>query len=124
MTIQDAERAIKDAWIVGVVAVVITVALTLIYASGAGLAHVDVWNVLDIFILSGLTYGIYRRNRFSAAAMLVYYLAGKIVLWVDERAFIGVPLALIFAYFFWRGVQGTWAYHRLTTPRSFEVQTR
>ena len=106
MNRKEAERAVRDAGIVGILAVGITIALTLIYASGAGIAHVDLWNVLDIVILSGLTWAIFSRYRYSAALMLVYYLAGKMVFWWNEQAFIGLPIALIFAYFFWRGDRG------------------
>ena len=113
MTLTQANKAIKDATIAGIITIIVTLMLTLIYASGAGLAHIDLWNIIDLVVLSGLTYGIYRKSRLCAILMPVYYLSVKTVLWVNEGAFIGVPLALIFTYFFWRGVQGTWAYHKL-----------
>ena len=118
MTLQDANKAIRDAWIAGLITIVVTIALTLIYASGGGFAHVTLWNWIDIFLLMGLSYGIYRKSSLSATLMLVYYLGSKIILWADESAFIGVPIALIFAYFFWRGIQGTRAYHQLATESS------
>ena len=118
MTVQEANKAIKDGWVAGVLTVLITVALTLIYASGAGLTRIDLWNVVDIVLLSALSYGIYRRSRICAVMMLVYYLGSKVVLWVDERAFIGVPLALIFAYFFWQAIRGTIAYHQWCQQQS------
>ncbi|MCB8942730.1 MAG: hypothetical protein H6658_03025 [Ardenticatenaceae bacterium] len=114
MTLQEANKAIKDAWVAGVLTVIITLTLTFIYATGAGITHLALWNVIDIFVLAALSYGIYRKSSLSAIIMLVYYLGSKIVLWADERAFIGVPIALIFAYFFWRGVLGTRAYHQLS----------
>ncbi len=113
MTLQDANKAIKDAWVAGLITVIATIALTFIYASGPGFAHVALWNWVDILVLAGLSYGIYRKSSLCAAIMLVYYLGSKAILWTDERAFIGVPIALIFAYFFWRGIQGTRAYHQL-----------
>lgn len=108
---QEINKQIRDGWIAGLITIGVTLALTLIYASGAGIAHIDSWNWIDIILLSALTYGIYRKSRASAVLMLVYYLGSKIVLWTAESAFIGVPLALVFAYFFWRSVQGTFAYH-------------
>ena len=112
MTLQDANKAIKDAWLAGLISILVTITLTLVYASGAGFAHVALWNWVDIILLAGLSYGIYRKSSLAASLMLVYYLGSKIILWADERAFIGLPMALIFAYFFWRGVQGTRAYHQ------------
>lgn len=125
MTLKQANKAIKDATVAGIITIIVTLMLTLIYASGAGLAHLDVWNIIDIVVLSGLTYGIYRKSRACALIMPIYYLTLKTVLWVNEQAFIGVPLALIFTYFFWRGVQGTWAYHKLMQePAAVALQSR
>lgn len=123
MTLTQAEKAIKDAVTVGIITLVITVMLTLIYASGAGLAHIDPWNMADLLIMGALIYGIYRKNRFCAIVMPIYYLSVKTVLWVGEQAFIGVPLALIFAYFFVRGAQGVWAYHKLTRADEMALQS-
>lgn len=123
MNLTQAEKAMKDAVTVGVIAIVVTMMLTLIYASGAGLAHIDPWNIVDLLLLAGLTYGVYRKNRFCAIAMPIYYLSVKTVLWVGERAFIGVPLALIFAYFFVRGAQGAWAYHKLMREGNVALQS-
>ncbi len=106
MTVQDAEKAVKDAWIVSLVAIGATVLLTMIYASGAGIGYVDWWNWLDLIILAGLAYGIWRKSGWSAIIMAFYFLGSRIVLWVNESAFIGAPIALIFAYFFWRGARG------------------
>ena len=109
MTRQDAERATKDAAVVGLLALGISVILTFVYASGAGFGHVSLWNWLDLAILGGLTFGIYKQNRTAALTMLIYFLGSKLVFWVGEQALIGVPIALILAYFFWRGYQGATA---------------
>lgn len=112
MTLEEANKTIKDATIVGIITISITIILTLVYVKGVSISYITLWNAVDIPILIGLTYGIYRKSRVSALSMLIYFMAGKIMLWVDERVFIGLPLALVFAYFFWRGFQGTLAYHQ------------
>ena len=106
MTKQEAERAVKDAFYFGLVALGISLLLTLIYATGAGLAHVAWWSWLDLAILGGLSWGIYRRNQIAAASMLIYFVGSKLIFWVGEQALIGVPVAFIIAYFFWRGYCG------------------
>lgn len=108
----EAERAVRDAWIAGVIAIAATLLLTLIYSTGGGFGRLDRWNLLDLLIMTLLTIGIYRRNRASALIMPVYYLLVRVSLWWSERALIGVPVTLIFLYFFWRGYQGTRALHR------------
>lgn len=121
MSYQEAKRAIRDAWIVGVLSIVVTTMLTMIYASGAGLAHVAPLNWLDLAIMSLLTFGIYKRNRLAIFIMPVYYLGVKALFWFDERAFIGLPIALIVAYFFWRAVRGIQVLHQTAVSDSQPV---
>lgn len=117
MTLQEAERATRDAAIAGGLALFISLMLTLIYLSGGTFAALDPWNVIEIVALAALPYGVWRKSRVSAVALLVFYIGSKIGLWVNESAIIGLPIALIFGYFFWRGVRGAFAYHRLQTAQ-------
>lgn len=113
MNLEQANTAIRIAWKMSLVSILVTVLLTLVYASGGSLAQVDWWNWVDIVLMLALTYGVYKKNRASAVALFVYYVAGKIYVWIIYGVFLGVPIAAIFAYFFFRGIQGTFAYHRL-----------
>lgn len=112
MSLQEADKAIRDAWIVGVIGFIISLVLTVVYISGAGLAHIAPMNVLELILLPMLTYGIYKKHVPSAVLLFVYHVVSKAWLWIDERAFIGLPIAFIFAYFLWYGVQGTLAYRK------------
>ncbi|MCA9991264.1 MAG: hypothetical protein H6666_11305 [Ardenticatenaceae bacterium] len=113
MDIEEANRAIKNAWVAGLIAGGINVLLTLIYASGGNLLRVDWWNWVDLPLMFLLSFGVYKKNRASAIILLIYYIGSKTYFWWNERAFIGVPIALIFAYFLLGGVRGTLAYHKL-----------
>ena len=95
----------------GLLAAAISFTLTLIYASGPGFEHVAVWAWIDIVLLIGLSYGVKAGYRTSAVLLFGYYFVSKLVFWVGESAFIGVPLALFFAYFFWKGIRGTYSLH-------------
>ena len=113
MDIKQANAAIRTAWKMSLVSIGVTIVLTLVYASGGSLANVDWWNWLDIVIMLALTYGVYKKSRASAITLFAYYVVGKIYIWIFSGAIIGLPIAAIFAYFFFRGVQGVFAYHRL-----------
>lgn len=113
MDIEQATTAIRIAWKMSLVSIGITIALTLVYASGGSLAKVDWWNWVDIVLMLALTYGVYKKHRASAVTLFVYYVVGKIYIWIFSGAIIGLPIAAVFAYFFFRGIQGTLAYHRL-----------
>ncbi|MCA9955794.1 MAG: hypothetical protein H6657_12825 [Ardenticatenaceae bacterium] len=96
------------------VSIGVTIALTLVYASGGSLADIDWWNWIDIVLMLALTFGVYKKHRASAVTLFAYYVVSKIYVWIIYGVFLGVPIAAIFAYFFFRGVQGVFAYHRLT----------
>ncbi|MEZ4590399.1 MAG: hypothetical protein R3D55_04560 [Chloroflexota bacterium] len=97
------------------VSILITGMLTLVYASGGSLAMVDWWNWVDMVLMLALTFGLYKKHRASAVTLFVYYVVGKIYVWIIYGVFLGVPIAAVFAYFFFRGIQGVFAYHRLTS---------
>ena len=44
----------------------------------------------------------------------VYFIYMRIILpWMDDSVLIGVPFAIIFLYFIFKGVRGTIAYHKI-----------
>ena len=113
MNLEQANAAIRTAWKMSLISIGVTVSLTWIYSTGATLAQVDWWNWVDIVLMLALTYGVYKKHRASAVTLFVYYVVGKIYIWIFSGAIIGLPVAAIFAYFFFRGIQGVFAYHRL-----------
>lgn len=109
----------------GLIAGSISIMLTLIYASGPGFARVDWLNWVEIALIFLFSFGVYRKSRVSSVLLLLYFVSSKIYLWIDASALIGVPMALVFGFFFFQGVRGTFAYHRLraeSTP-SIEIVT-
>ncbi len=112
MSEKEATRAIHDAATAGWITIGLDVILTLIYATGAGFAHISLLNWLHFPLMIGLIWSLKQRSRFAAVVLLAYYFTTKMVLWVDEKAFIGIPIALLFGYFFWRGVRGVYALTR------------
>lgn len=113
MNLEQANTAIRTAWKMSLISIGVTAALTLVYASGGTLAQIDWWNWVDIVLMLALTFGVYKKHRASAVTLFVYYVVGKIYIWIFSGAIIGLPIAAIFAYFFFRGIQGVFTYHRL-----------
>lgn len=108
-----AEKRIRDAWVMGIAAGIISILLTMIYATGAGFAHVDPWAWIEIVVIFVLSFGIYRKSRLSAILLLLFYVGSRVIFWIDEQTLIGIPMALVFGYFFLQGVRGTIDIHRL-----------
>lgn len=106
----EVHRQIRDAWICATASGVITLVATLIgMAKDAGAA----WQLLDVAIILGLAYGIYRRSRACAVLMLVYWIGAKAYEIAETGRFSGWILAVLFAAAFAYGIKGTFAYHRL-----------
>ncbi|MCO5188370.1 MAG: hypothetical protein M9918_09290 [Anaerolineae bacterium] len=108
-----AEKRIRDAWVMGIAAGIISILLTMIYATGASFAHVDPWAWIEIVVIFVLSFGIYRKSRLSAILLLLFYVGSRVIFWIDEQTLIGIPMALVFGYFFLQGVRGTIDIHRL-----------
>src|SRR4051812_6474798 len=41
----------------------------------------DIWALVDVVLVAGLAYGIYRKSRICAVVMFVYFVGSKILLW-------------------------------------------
>jgi len=106
-------KQIKSAWVAACISGVVTLVMTLIAMAGVDFLDFDAWNLVDVALIVGLAFGIYKRSRVCAVTMLVYFVASKILIMVQTEKPTGLVLGLIFGYFFWQGIRGTFAYHKL-----------
>jgi hypothetical protein len=109
---EQTEKAIKNAWIAGIVSGSITLLVTIIAAFGIDILGFSLWNLLDVLLIFGLTFGIYRKSRVSAVSMFVYFVASKIFIVIETGKVAGIPLAIVFGYYFFQGIRGTFAWHQ------------
>ncbi len=111
-------KQIKSAWVAGCVSGVLTLGVTLVAISGTAILGLDAWSLFDVPLIFGLSYGIYRRSRACAVLMLLYFIASKITFIVQTGQANGILMAFVFAYFYWQGVVGTYAYRKLLESAS------
>jgi serine/threonine-protein kinase len=112
MDIENAEKAIKNATIAGIISGVITLLVTLLSVTGVNILDFSLWNMLDVFLIFGLTFGIYRKSRICAVSMFIYFIGNRL-LFFSSYGFsaVGLPIAILFAYFYFQGIRGAFAYH-------------
>ena len=110
---EQAEKAIKNAWTAGIVSGTITLIVTIVAMAGYSFMGFSAWNLADVAVIGGLTFGIYRKSRTCAIIMLVYFVGSKFLLWSETRSASGLPMALIFGWYFYQGISGTFAWHSL-----------
>lgn len=108
------KKQIRNACIAGTISGVLTLLVTLISASGVDIPGLDfdLWNLFDVLLIFGLTFGIYNKNRVCAVLMFVYFVGSKVLMWQESGSVSGLGMAALFGYFFLQGILGTFAYHR------------
>lgn len=105
-------KRIKNAWITGIISGTITLIFTLIAMNGNQLMGFSIWNLSDVVLIFGLTFGIYKKSRACALAMLAYFILSKIIIIAQTGSYNGGILAIVFIYYYVYGVIGTFAYHK------------
>lgn len=106
-------QKIRNAWIACLISLAMTLLLTVIAISGSSIGGYSAWQLLDVALVAGLAFGIYRKSRACAVVMFIYFLISKIWVVVETGVGGGLVLGAVFLYFYWQGVVGTFAYQRL-----------
>lgn len=110
---EDILKKIRGAWIAGLISVALTAVFTLISIYGTDIMGLDAWAFVDVGLMAILTFGVYKKSRVSAVLLLALFIANKLVFWVESGTISGLPVTLVFIYFYGRGVMGTFQYHQL-----------
>jgi len=110
---EQAEKAIKAAWNAGGISGTLTLIITIVAMAGYEFMGFSAWNLVDVAVIAGLTFGIYRKSRTCAIIMLVYFIGSKLLIWSETKSVSGLPMALVFGWFFVQGVRGTITWHSL-----------
>jgi hypothetical protein len=112
-TIDVALKDIKNAWVAGVVSGVLTLGVTLFAMSGYKYLSFDAFSLIDVALTLGLAFGIYKKNRGCAVFMFVYFLFSKYMIITESGSLSSLPLSMVFIYYYFRGVLGTYNYHKI-----------
>ncbi|MBL8740958.1 MAG: hypothetical protein JNK04_07690 [Myxococcales bacterium] len=114
----EVEKKIRNAWIAGLISGSLTLLVTLLALAGTSLLGFTGWELIDVALIFGLTFGIYKKSRACAVALLVYFVGSKILMMVEGGAPSGLVMAAVLAYYFAQGVSGTFEYQRrMRAPR-------
>ncbi|MFS0556139.1 hypothetical protein [Brevibacillus sp. 179-C9.3 HS] len=106
---------IKIACMGGIISSIITViGIIISMSSNTDLFGINLWSLIDIALILGLTFGVYKKSRVCAILLFGLFLFSKFTLIVDNPEMIrtGWMSILIFGYAFWQGIAGTFAFHQ------------
>ena len=120
MEISEALKNIKYGYIAALVSAGITVVLNFLqFDAGDVNLFSDPVVLYDVIIILLLAFGIYKKSRVCAIAMLIYFILGKIFQFKEYASYgIDTPpstylVAVVFIYFYFQAVRGTIAFHKI-----------
>jgi lysylphosphatidylglycerol synthetase-like protein (DUF2156 family) len=106
-------KKIKSAWVAALISCAVTfVFATVAVNSGKPFGGLDGTAFFDVVLMLGLAFGIFKRSRACAVAMFAYFVISKIIVIAETGKASGIFLALVFMYYYWQGIVGTFAYHK------------
>ena len=109
---EDIAKKIKSGWVAGLVSISFTMVFILWSFFGTEIMGINAWGLIDVALMGGLTFGVYKKSRTCAVLLLAFFVIGKIYMWVEAGSPNGVIMAAIFAWYFFQGASGTFLYHR------------
>ena len=111
---EDVQRKIRHAWIAALVSAGITaIAVGLAVGGVLAIPGIDAWGLIDVGVTVGLAYGVYRKSRTCAIALLVLFVLNTALKWAESGTVQGLPIALVFLLLYVQGVIGTFQYQKL-----------
>ena len=106
-------KKIKNGFVAAMFSGLMTLGVTLFFVFSDSASEIfDAWNFIDVGLIFLLAFGIYRKSRAAATFMFLYFLASKIWLMILTGAPQGLIISLIFLYFYFQAMVGTFQYHR------------
>jgi hypothetical protein len=113
--IEKAEKHIRNAWIAGIIATIATVVVSLVGAYNEDFRYssgFDTWTLIDAALIAALTYGIYKKGRYSALGLLVYFVLSKFIIAASGGQFPSGLGTLVFGYFYLMGTISAFKLHK------------
>ena len=108
---EDIKKKIKAGWIAGAVSAGITLVMVILSVFGFSVMGINAWALIDVAVIAGLAYGVFRKSRTCAIILMVLFAVEKVLMWQAAGTPTGWPLALAFFACYVMGVQGTFQYH-------------
>ena len=119
--LQGADKLISLSLGIAILTASITFVFSIIACFGYSFLGITPLGLIDVIFVLALAYGLYRKSRTCAVIIFVYWVAGKIGQSIAIEETGPLVAGLFFGFFFFQGIRGTFAYHRLNrsidTPR-------
>jgi len=105
------DKNIRNAWIAALVAAGFTILLMLLPCIGNGLtSHVNIYQLVDVFILLGLSFGVFKRSRICVIMLFIYAVLNEI--YIIKIGMNPSLIRIIFIYFYLQGLIAIFKWHK------------
>jgi hypothetical protein len=68
--------------------------------------------LVDVVLVTALGFGVYRKNRWAAAALFAYFLFTKVSMSIEYETVRPLTGGIVFGYFFFLGMWGCFTWHK------------
>jgi hypothetical protein len=111
MTTETAENYIRGAWQWGIISIVLSLVFAFSGTVDKSVGFPSYFNPMlyvDLTLTAALTWGTYRRNKFSALLLAVYYMGAKVytLLTSGYTSGIAVLIVIVISYYLVQGARG------------------
>lgn len=111
--LQGAESLISCSLGAALLSASITLVLSVISCFGYSPLGMTPLSFIDVVVVFALAYGIYRKSRICAVIIFIYWVVGKIGQSIAIEEAGPLVAGVFFGFYFFQGIRGTFAYHRL-----------
>lgn len=109
------EKHIRNAWIAGCISAVITLIFSIAGTLNSDIRltyGLDIWTFFDVVVILGLSYGIYKKNRFCALSMLIYFILAKFSMALSTYDLKSGLVSFVFLYLYFQGSIAAFKLHK------------
>lgn len=124
MELKKAVKRIKIGWISGLISGSLTLLFTLLATEGMyyleGHEDMNILYLLDVFLIFGLSFGMWRKSRACATIMFIYFVISKIWFYAENGIGSESVFGIFYCYLYFLAVLGTFSYHKLAKKIDIE----
>ncbi len=117
MNKSEAIKATKNGAIAACVSAAITIIFILIAMNSDAEGMLVLWsdpsNFIDVVLILACAFGMYKKSRAASVIIVFYFIAAKVIIFVEAPAFNGIAVGLVILYFYCKAIQGSFVYHKL-----------
>lgn len=108
--------AIKNGWVAGSISIGLTLLIVLVgIFSNTDNETIKFFSdptmFIDLALMVVMVFFIHRKSRVAATCMFLYFVLSKYIQWSSLGAAQGLPMAVIFIFFYFNAMRGTYIWH-------------